>query len=33
MFFSVLYAIPPSGTTWNLSKKGVIAKMAYLAEF
>jgi hypothetical protein len=33
MFFSVFYAIPPSFTTWNLSEKGVIAKMAYLAEF
>jgi hypothetical protein len=32
MFFSVFYAIPPSSTTWNLSK-GVIEKMAYLAEF
>jgi hypothetical protein len=33
MFFSVFYEIPPGGTTWNLSEKGVIAKMAYLAEF
>jgi hypothetical protein len=33
MFFSVFYAIPPSVTTWNLSEKGVIAKMTYLAEF
>jgi hypothetical protein len=33
MFFSVFYAIPPSGTTCNLSEKGVIEKMAYLAEF
>ena len=33
MFFSVFYAIPPSVTTWNLSRKGVIAKIAYLAEF
>jgi hypothetical protein len=28
-----VYAIFPSGTTCNLSEKGVIAKMAYLAEF
>jgi hypothetical protein len=33
MFFSVFYTIPPSFTTWNLSEKGVIAKMAYLVEF
>ena len=33
MFFSVFYAIPPGVTTCNLSKKGVIAKMTYLAEF
>jgi hypothetical protein len=33
MFFSVFYAIPPYFTTWNLSEKGVIAKMAYLVEF
>jgi hypothetical protein len=33
MFFSVFYAISPGGTTWNLSEKGVIAKMAYLDEF
>ena len=32
MLFSVFYAILPSGTSWNL-RKGVIAKMAYLAEF
>jgi hypothetical protein len=32
MFFSVFYAIPPSGTTEPL-RKGVIEKMAYLAEF
>ena len=33
MFFSVFYAIRPSGTTCNLSEKGGIEKMAYLAEF
>jgi hypothetical protein len=33
MFFSLFYAIPPGVTTWNLSEKGVIAKMTYLAEF
>jgi hypothetical protein len=33
MFFSVFYAIPLGVTTWNLSEKGVIAKMAYLVEF
>jgi hypothetical protein len=33
MFFSVFYAIPPGFTTWNLSEKGVIEKMAYLVEF
>jgi hypothetical protein len=33
MFFSVFYAIPLGVTTWNLSRKGVIAKMAYLTEF
>jgi hypothetical protein len=33
MFFSVFCAIPPSGTTWNLSENGVIAKTTYLAEF
>jgi hypothetical protein len=33
MLLSVFYAIPPSFTTWNLSEKGVIEKMAYLAEF
>jgi hypothetical protein len=32
MFFSVFYAIPPGVTTWNLSEKGVIEKMAYLVE-
>jgi hypothetical protein len=33
MLISVVYAIPTSVTTWNLSEKGVIAKMAYLVEF
>jgi hypothetical protein len=33
MFFSVFYAIPLGVTTWNLSEKGFIAKMAYLVEF
>ena len=33
MLFSVFYEIPPGFTTWNLSEKGFIAKMAYLAEF
>jgi hypothetical protein len=33
MFFNVFYVIPPSGTTWKPLRKGVIAKMAYLAEF
>jgi hypothetical protein len=33
MFFSVFYTINPSGTTWNLSEKRVIEKMAYLSEF
>jgi hypothetical protein len=33
MFFSVFLSIPPGVTTWNLSRKGVIEKMAYLAEF
>jgi hypothetical protein len=33
MLFSLFYAIPPSVTTWNLSEKEFIAKMAYLAEF
>jgi hypothetical protein len=32
MFFSVFYAIPPSVTLEPLIK-GVITKMAYLAEF
>ena len=32
MFFSVFNAIPPSVTTWNLSKKE-LKKMAYLVEF
>jgi hypothetical protein len=30
-FLSVFYAIPPSVTTWNLSKN--YRKMAYLVEF
>jgi hypothetical protein len=33
MFFSVFYAIPPGVTIWNLSVKGFIAKMIYLAAF
>jgi hypothetical protein len=33
MFFSSIYAIHPYFTTWNLSEKGVIEKMAYLIEF
>ena len=33
MFFSVFYAIPSGVTTWNLSEKGVMAKMAHLTEF
>ena len=33
MFFGFFYAIPPGVTTWNLSQKVFIAKMAYLAEF
>jgi hypothetical protein len=33
MLFSVFYAISLGGTSWNLLEKGVIAKMAYLAEF
>jgi hypothetical protein len=32
MFFSFCYEIPPVVTTWNLSEKGVIVKMTYLAE-
>jgi hypothetical protein len=33
MLFNVFYAIPSGFTTWNLSEKGVIEKMTYLAEF
>jgi hypothetical protein len=32
MFFNVFYEIPLGVTTWNLSEKGVIQKMAYLVE-
>jgi hypothetical protein len=32
MFFSLVYAFPQGVTTWNLSEKGFIAKMTYLAE-
>jgi hypothetical protein len=33
MFFNLFYVIPLGVTTWNLSEKGVLEKMAYLAEF
>jgi hypothetical protein len=33
MFFSVFYAIPPGVHYLEPLRKGVIAKMAYLAEF
>jgi hypothetical protein len=32
MFFNLFYAIPPCFTTWKLSEKGFMEKMAHLAE-